>query len=152
MKLVDFLRPEAVIAELAGDSPAAVLAQLARPVAQAFRLEERRLVEVLLEREKLGSTGVGEGVAIPHAKVAGLPALAASLGRSARGVDFKAIDGRPTRLFLALFAPESAAGSHLQALARVSRLLKSAAFREALLSAPDSGAMWRLVQTEDSKD
>ncbi len=152
MKLVDFLRPEAVIGELAGDAPASVLAQLARPVAQAFRLEERRLVEVLLEREKLGSTGVGEGVAIPHAKVAGLPALAASLGRSSRGLDFRAIDGRPTRLFLALFAPESAAGSHLQALARVSRLFKSAAFREALLSAPDAAAMWRLLQQEDARD
>ena len=152
MKLVDFLRPEAVMAELAGEGAAAVLAQLARPVAQAFRLEERRLVEVLLEREKLGSTGVGEGVAIPHAKVPGLPELAASLGRSTRGVDFKAIDGRPTRLFLALFAPESAAGSHLQALARVSRLFKSAAFREALLSAPDASAMWKLVQQEDARD
>ena len=152
MKLVDFLRPEAVIAELAGDGPAAVLAELARPVAQAFRLEERRLVEVLLEREKLGSTGVGEGVAIPHAKVAGLPTLAASLGRSSRGVDFKAIDGRPTRLFLALFAPESAAGSHLKALARVSRLFKGPAFREALLGAPDAAAMWRLVQQEDARD
>ncbi|HEU4383129.1 MAG TPA: PTS sugar transporter subunit IIA [Anaeromyxobacteraceae bacterium] len=152
MKLVDFLRPEAVIAELSGDGPPAVLAQLARPVAQVFRLEERRLVEVLLEREKLGSTGVGEGVAIPHAKVPGLPALAASLGRSLQGVDFKAIDGRPTRLFLALFAPESAAGSHLQALARVSRIFKSASFREALLAAPDAAAMWRLVQQEDSRD
>lgn len=152
MKLVDFLRPEAVIAYLAGEGAAAVLAELARPVAQVHRLEERRLVEVLLEREKLGSTGVGEGVAIPHAKVPGLPVLAASLGRSPRGVDFKAIDGKPTHLFLALFAPESAAGSHLQALARVSRLLKGAAFREALLAAPDATAMWRLLQHEDAKD
>ncbi len=152
MKLVDFLRPEAVIADLAGAGAAAVLSELARPVAQAYRLEERRLVEVLLEREKLGSTGVGEGVAIPHGKVPGLPALSASLGRSPRGVDFKAIDGRPTRLFLALFAPESAAGSHLKLLARVSRLFKGAAFREALLSAPDAAAMWRLVQEEDARD
>lgn len=152
MKLLDFLRQEAVIAELSGDGPPAVLTQLARPVAQAFRLDERRLVEALLEREKLGSTGVGEGVAIPHAKVPGLPALAASLGRSSGGVDFKAIDGRPTRLFLALFAPESAAGSHLKALARVSRLFKSAAFREALLVAPDAEAMWRLVQQADAQD
>ncbi len=152
MKLVDFLRPEAVIADLSAGAAAGVLAELARPVAQAFRLEERRLVEVLLEREKLGSTGVGEGVAIPHGKVAGLPVLAASLGRAPRGVDFKAIDGRPTRLFLALFAPEHSAGLHLQALARVSRLFKGAAFREALLSAPDAAAMWRLVQQEDARE
>jgi PTS system nitrogen regulatory IIA component len=152
MKLVDFLRPEAVIADLAGDGVAAVLLELARPVAQAYRLEERRLVEVLLERERLGSTGVGDGVAIPHAKVPGLAALAASLGRAPRGVDFKAIDGRPTRLFLALFAPESSAGSHLRALARVSRIFKGAAFREALMAAPDAAAMWRLVQQEDARD
>ena len=152
MKLVDFLKPEAVIADLSAGGAAGVLAELARPVAQAFQLEERRLAEVLLEREKLGSTGVGDGVAIPHAKVPGLPALAASLGRAPRGVDFKAIDGRPTRLFLALFAPEHSAGLHLQALARVSRLFKSAAFREALLAASDAAAMWMLVRQEDARE
>src|SRR5574337_2141285 len=132
MKIVEFLRPEAVIASLSGQTGQAVLAELCKPLAATNKVDGQRLLETLLEREKLGSTGIGEGVAIPHGKVPGLPALMASFGRSRRGVDFKAIDGKPTYLFFTLFAPENSAGAHLKALARISRIFKNPAFRESI--------------------
>jgi len=114
-------------------------------------LVARRLTEVLLEREKLGSTGVGEGVAIPHGKLPGVSGLLAAFGRSSKGIDFDAIDKRPAQLFFVLFAPENSAGIHLKALARISRLFKSAQFRKAILEAPDRNAVYRLIADEDAK-
>src|SRR5215208_6717077 len=151
MKIVEFLHPAAVVGDLSGTTSSAVLAELCKPLATARRLDPLRLQEVLVEREKLGSTGIGDGVAIPHGKVPGLPALVASFGRSSIGVDFKAIDGKPTHLFLALFAPENSAGAHLKALARISRIFKSAAFRESILKAEDAGEIFRLIEQEDSR-
>ncbi len=151
MKIVEFLRPDAVIANLSGQTGQAVLGELCRPLAAVHRIEAQRLVETLLDREKLGSTGIGEGVAIPHGKVAGLPGLIASFGRSVSGIDFRAIDGRPTHLFFALFAPENSAGAHLKALARISRIFKNPAFRESIMKAKDAAEMYRLIETEDAK-
>ncbi len=151
MKIVEFLRPEAVISSLSGQTGQAVLAELCAPLAPVHRMEAQRLVETLLDREKLGSTGIGDGVAIPHGKVPGLQALIASFGRSAAGVDFRAIDGKPTHLFFALFAPENSAGAHLKALARISRIFKNPAFREAIMKAPSSDEIFRLIEAEDAK-
>ncbi len=151
MKIVEFLRPEAVNASLSGQAAQAVLSELCRPLAAGQRVDGQRLLETLLEREKLGSTGIGEGVAIPHGKVAGLPGLMASFGRSAAGVDFRAIDGKPTHLFFTLFAPENSAGAHLKALARISRIFKNPGFRDAIMKAPDAAEIYRLIETEDAK-
>lgn len=152
MKLTDFLRIEAVLPDLAGRSAPEVLAELCRPVAAQHGLDAARLLQTLLDREKLGSTSVGEGVAIPHGRLAGLPALTATLGRAPAGVEFRAVDGKPVRLFLALFAPENAAGLYVKVLARVSRLFRSQAFREAILAAPDAPAILRLVEVEDARE
>ena len=151
MKIVEFLQPSAVIDDLAGTTPAAVLGELARPLAASQKLEPQRLSDILAEREKLGSTGIGDGVAIPHGKVPGLPLLVATFGRSKAGVEFKAIDGKPTYLFFALFAPENSAGAHLKALARISRIFKSPAFRESIMKAPGAAEIYRLIETEDAK-
>jgi PTS system nitrogen regulatory IIA component len=151
MKIVEFLQPGAVVSDLAGGSPAAVLGELARPLAASHKLDPQRLADILAEREKLGSTGIGDGVAIPHGKVPGLPQLVATFGRSIKGVEFKAIDGKPTHLFFALFAPENSAGAHLKALARISRIFKSPAFRESILKAADAAEVYRLIETEDAK-
>jgi PTS system nitrogen regulatory IIA component len=150
MKIVDLLGPDAVL-ELAGRTSDAVLAELAAPVARAAGLDPAQLGAALAERERLGSTGVGEGVAIPHARVPGLAQLAACFGRSREGIAFQAIDGKPARLFLALFAPEHSAGTHLHALARVSRIFKSPTFREAALAAPDPAALRKLLADEDAR-
>ncbi len=151
MHIADILRPDCVIADLSGASVASILAELARPVAAAAGLDAAALSGALSAREKLGSTGIGESVAVPHCRVPGLPALTASLGRSRAGIDFRALDGKPTRIFVALFAPERAGAEHLQALARVSRLLKRPEFRKALLEAEDAAAIYRLVVDEDGR-
>ena len=151
MKIVEFLQPSAVVDDLVGTTPAAVLGELARPLAVSQKLEPQRLSDILAEREKLGSTGIGDGVAIPHGKVPGLPLLVATFGRSRAGVEFKAIDGKPTYLFFALFAPENSAGAHLKALARISRIFKSPAFRESIMKAPGAAEIYRLIETEDAK-
>ena len=129
-----------------------MLAELCRPVAQLHGLEAGRLVQVLLDREKLGSTGVGEGVAIPHGKLPGLPTLVATFGRSREGVDYRSADGKPARLFFALFAPENSAGAHLKALSRVSRIFRLPAFREAILAAPTAAEIHRLIVAEDGPE
>ncbi len=151
MKIVEFLRSDAVIANLSGPTGPAVLAELCRPLAASQGVDAHKLVETLLDREKLGSTGIGEGVAIPHGKVPALPGLTASFGRSVAGIDFRAIDGRPTHLFFALFAPENSAGAHLKALARISRIFKNSAFRDSILHAPTSDDIYRLIEAEDAK-
>ena len=151
MKIVEFLQAAAVVDDLRGTSAQAVLAELARPLATSSKVDGQRLLDTLLEREKLGSTGIGDGVAIPHGKVAGLPAIMASFGRSREGVDFSAIDGKPTYLFFTLFAPENSAGAHLKALARISRIFKNPAFRESIRNAKDAAEMFRLIEAEDAK-
>jgi PTS system nitrogen regulatory IIA component len=149
--IADILRPGCVLSDLSGSSVASVLAELSRPVAAASGIDAGTLTAGLSAREKLGSTGIGDGVAVPHCKVPGLGALTATLGRKVEGVDFRALDGKPTRIFVALFAPERAGAEHLQALARVSRLLRRPEFRTALLEAPDASAMYRLVVEEDGR-
>jgi len=114
-------------------------------------LTASQLTETLLEREKLGSTGIGEGVAIPHGKLSGVPGLLAAFGRKRAGVDFAAIDGKPTFLFFVLFAPDNSAGLHLKALARISRLFKQPQFRQAILSAEGAPGIFRLISEEDAK-
>lgn len=152
MKITDFFGPDAVVADLKSTEKRAVLAELSAPLAGRFPgFAQEQLLAVLEERERLGSTGIGEGVAIPHGKLAALPTLVASFGRSVEGVDFEAIDGKPTHLFFALFAPENSAGIHLKALARISRLFKNSALRKAILEASDAREIYRLIAEEDGK-
>src|SRR5260221_13195174 len=125
MRIAEFLREDLVFPNLAATDKAGVLGELSAGLARAFPgLTAARLTETLLEREKLGSTGIGEGVAIPHGKLPGIPGLVAAFARSRRGVDFASIDGKPTYLFFVLFAPENSAGLYLKGLGRTSRLSK----------------------------
>src|SRR5579871_3611542 len=152
MKIAEFLSPQAVSAELAARNKADALRELCETLSKAHpQLSVDRLVEVLQEREKLGSTGIGEGVAIPHGKLNGLPQLLASFGISRGGIDFDAIDGKPTFLFFTLVAPENSAGIHLKALARISRLFKSPRFREEILNAANAQQIYDLIAQEDAK-
>lgn len=152
MRIAEFLQPDAVIAELAARNKQEVLQELSRAMASANpTLNQDRLVFALREREKLSSTGIGEGIAIPHAKLSELTQLLASFGVSHAGVDFDAIDGRPTHLFFALIAPENSAGIHLKALARISRLFKSAQFRSAIMQAKTADEIYSLIAREDGR-
>jgi nitrogen PTS system EIIA component len=152
MRISEFLSPQAVVADLAAQSKTEVLKELSVPLARANpALTPDRLMVVLQDREKLGSTGIGEGVAIPHGKMTGLSQLVASFGVSRNGVDFEAIDGKKTHLFFALIAPENSAGVHLKALARISRLFKNPRFRESILQATTSQQIYDLIAQEDAK-
>ncbi|KFA86979.1 PTS sugar transporter subunit IIA [Archangium violaceum] len=152
MRISEFLSPEALIADLQARDKQAVLREMSAVLSRAHpSLKEDRLVEVLREREKLGSTGIGEGVAIPHGKLPGLTNLVAAFGVSRQGVDFEAIDGKPTHLFFALVAPENSAGVHLKALARISRLFKNPRFRASILDATSAADIHALIVQEDAR-
>jgi nitrogen PTS system EIIA component len=152
MKIAEFLSPAAVVPQLSAKTKPGVLKELCESLARVNpTLNAPRLVDVLQEREKLGSTGIGEGVAIPHGKLSGLPQLIASFGVSHDGVHFDAIDGKPTHLFFALVAPENSAGIHLKALARISRLFKNPRFREAILKAASAQEIYGLIAQEDAR-
>lgn len=152
MKIAEFLSPQAVLADMKSTNKTDVLRELSDSLARVNpSLKVERLIEVLSEREKLGSTGIGEGVAIPHGKLSGLQGLCASFGVSREGVDFEAIDGKPTHLFFTLVAPESSAGIHLKALARISRIFKNPRFREAIRQARTAEEIHRLISEEDAR-
>ncbi|MDX2167089.1 MAG: PTS sugar transporter subunit IIA [Deltaproteobacteria bacterium] len=153
MKIVDLLTSEGLVEPaLHGTDKTAVLRELATHLAaQSPGIDAAHLVEVLWERERLGSTAIGDGIAIPHGKLPGLQGVIGAFGRHPAGVDFDSLDGTPTHLFFLLVAPEDSVGQHLKALARVSRLLKDRAFRERLLAAPDRAALYALIREEDEK-
>jgi PTS system nitrogen regulatory IIA component len=152
MKISDILVREASILDLKSTTKDDLLAEMASSLAAAEpALEADALLGVLREREALQSTGIGEGVAIPHGKVQGLDRLVAAFARSTGGVDFDSIDGQPTQLLFLLIVPEQSGGQHLKALARISRFFRDASFREKLLGAGDLGEIFRAIEEEDAK-
>lgn len=149
---MDILVKDGVILDLASDSKDAVLAEMADAIAAAEpALDNAKLLEVLMAREGLQSTGIGDGVAIPHGKIQGLDRLVASFARSVKGVDFESIDEQPTHLFFLLVVPEDSSGLHLQALARISRFFRDLDFREKLMSAKGTDDVLRAIEEEDAK-
>ncbi len=151
MRVVDILSQEFILPQLQGSTKTDVLRELAQHLAQHTPgVDAEQLVAVLLDRERLGTTAIGEGIAIPHGKLPGLKDVVAVFGLSPHGVDCSSLDGRLTRLFFLLVAPEDSAGVHLKALARVSRLLKDKAFRERLLQGGDQADLHQLICQEDS--
>jgi PTS system nitrogen regulatory IIA component len=152
MNLVDFLRPEHMVADLETQDKQGVLEELVGVlVASGVVTDAQHAVDVLLERERLGSTGIGEGIAIPHGKLPGLDSVIAVFGRSKAGVDFDSMDGAPVNLFFLLMAPENSASMHLKALARISRLLKDRDFRNELLACDTKELLYEKIAAEDEK-
>ena len=152
MKIMDILVRDAVVLDLASSQKADVLGEMARALAAAEEgISAEDLLRVLEEREALQSTGIGEGVAIPHGKLPGLHRLIASFARSRVGVEFNSIDGEPTQLFFLLVVPEHSGGQHLKALARISRFFRDAAFRARLHEAQSLDDVCRAIEEEDAK-
>lgn len=152
MKITDFLSVQTVIPALAQQEKNAVLEELAGWLAANHpNLDAKRVLNVLMERERISTTAIGEGVAIPHGKLPGLERIFGVFARSSEGVDFSSLDGGPTHLFFALIAPEGAAADHLKALARISRLLKGEAFRRRLMAAKSNQELFTLIADEDDK-
>lgn len=152
MRIAEFLKVEAVTPALTASTKIEVLQELARALARAWpQVNEARFLTVLEERERLGSTGMEKGVAIPHGRLAELPSLIACFGVSRTGVDFDARDGKPSQFFFALVAPENSAGLHLKALSRLSRLFRSDALKDNILAAADANAVHQLLLQEDAR-
>ena len=152
MKITDLLSPDLVIADLKGATKTDVLNELAQALAAKHpEIKLSDLTAVLAERERLGSTAIGDGIAIPHGKLRGVTKIIGAFGRHLKGVDFDSLDGGPSQLFFVLVAPEDSASLHLKALARVSRLLKEGSFRSRLLAAKDSDELYSLIKEEDNK-
>ncbi|MGE5698924.1 MAG: PTS sugar transporter subunit IIA [Deltaproteobacteria bacterium] len=152
MKLLDIVSPGGVVDDLRAETKEGVLREMSEVVAADVPfLSAQALTSILLDRESLGSTGIGDGVAIPHGKVPGLNRLSAVVARSRAGVQFHSLDGKPAHLFFLVVAPEQSAGMHLKALARISRLLKDARFRRSLLDARDADDLRRILKEEDDK-
>lgn len=152
MKITDILSEDLVIPVLRGHTKSEVIEELAGLVARRYpEVEVDRLTQALEDRERLNSTALGEGVAIPHGKLPTIQRVIAAFGRSPEGIDFQSVDGKPTHLFFLLVAPDGSAGAHLKALARVSRLLKDEAFRARLLGAADAAALFAIIRDEDAR-
>ncbi len=127
-----------------------VLQELVKTVIDGgLKLDAAVVMEVLQQREKLGSTGIGDGVAIPHGKIPALEELVVAFGRSKEGISFDAIDGKPVNLFFLLLAPENSAGQHLKALAKISKMLKVVNFRKKLMEAKSRGDLYKAIITQD---
>lgn len=152
MKISELLNPEAVVAELQSRDKGKVLAELTDAlIACDQTLQRDEVIQVLQERERLGSTGIGDGVAIPHGKLKGIPELMLAFGRSRTGVDFDSMDGKPAHLFFLLIAPEESVGVHLKTLARISKLLKDATVRQKLLDADSQKDLYQIILDEEGQ-
>ncbi len=154
MKIGDVLCPKAVITDLRGTNKLEVIQEIVAALVNAGALDKKykaKLIEILMAREALGSTAIGQGVAIPHGKCEYVSKLIAALGISKKGIDFDSLDGEPAYIFFLLLAPIDSAGPHLKALARVSHLLKDRYFRENLRNAKDDKAVLKLIDQEDER-
>lgn len=152
MKITDFLSVQTVIPALANQDKNGVLEEMAQWLAANYpNLDKKKVLDVFLERERISTTAIGEGVAIPHGRLPGVERILSVFARSPRGVDFASLDGAPTHLFFALLAPENAAADHLKALARISRLLKDETFRRLLMIGQTSQELFKIIADEDEK-
>jgi PTS system nitrogen regulatory IIA component len=151
MKILDVLPKDAILADLKAQDKKGILEELVEPISRLKQVNREELVRVLMERERLGSTGIGSGIGIPHGKLRDLDGLVLGFGLSRKGVDFESMDNRPTHIFFLLVTPENSTGLHLKLLARISKILKHDPFRERLLKAADSEEIYAIIKEEDAE-
>jgi nitrogen PTS system EIIA component len=152
MRLSEILDEKNIIPDLKARDKKGALEELAGTVVNTRQsLDKNSLVKVLLERERLGSTGIGDGVAIPHGKFYGIEEPIISFGRSLKGLDFESMDGQPVYLFFLLVAPENSASVHLKALARIAKILKNSSFRKMLMEIPSRKELYQTIIQNDEE-
>ncbi len=152
MRLSDLVRPDMVWANLKSLDKTQVISELASKISKHLSpIKAEEIALVLLNRENLGSTGIQDGIAIPHGKVKGLEKVLVACGRSQKGINFDSPDQKPTHLFFVLLAPEQSAAMHLKILARLSRLLKDEHFRRRLMTAKEANDIYKMIIDEDSR-
>ena len=150
MRLDQILKIEFINDNLQANNKNEVLAELVETLTQGgLKLDPQHVIDILLQREKLGSTGIGDGIAIPHGKISTLEELVVAFGRSREGVAFDSMDGKPVHLFFLLLAPENSSGQHLKALARISKMLKAGNFRKNLLDAKSKSDLYDIIIEQD---
>jgi fructose-specific phosphotransferase system IIA component len=150
MRILDFLEKESIELDITAKTKKEVIEELVEMLAKkSVILDKKATIDSLMEREELGSTGVGQGIAIPHSKTKGVKDLVAAFGVSKAGVDFEALDGEPVNIFFLLLAPEGAAGLMLKALARVSNFLKNKYYRRKILEARDKATVVQTIEEEE---
>jgi PTS system nitrogen regulatory IIA component len=152
MKILDYLKEEWVIPDLQGKDKPFILRELSGVLMRPCQVTSgEELLGVLLEREKLGSTGIGEGIAIPHGRLKKLKNFFISFGRSIKGVDFDSIDHKPSHLFFLVMAPENSAVDNLKLLGRIVTLLKDASFKKSLIGAKTQKELFQIISEEDER-
>jgi PTS system nitrogen regulatory IIA component len=152
MKIVDVLKKESVIPELHSKNKPEVVKELSQLVSSLYpNINTDRLFQILMEREKLCSTAVDSGVAIPHGKLGGISNIIAAFGRSVQGIDFESLDGNPSHLFILILAPENSSGAHLKLLARISKIFRIPEFRARLMEAKTQDEIYEIIAEEDAK-
>jgi PTS system nitrogen regulatory IIA component len=152
MKMMDYLNEEWVIPDLKGEDKPSILKELSSVLVKPCQVTSvEELLQVLLDREKLGSTGIGEGIAIPHGRLKKLKNFFISFGRSLKGVDFDSIDQKPSQLFFLVMAPESSAVDNLKLLGRIVTLLKEPSFKKRLMEASSQKELFKIIAEEDEK-
>lgn len=152
MNLSDFMREEFILLNLLATVKKDVVKELISPLIEnGIATSEKALVKAILDREKLGSTAIGEGVAIPHAKNACVKEKAIIFGRSKNGIDFDSVDGKPVKFFFTIVSPYTEAGPHLKMLARISRLLQDEEFRETLMKLSTSREIIRHIREKETE-
>jgi nitrogen PTS system EIIA component len=150
MRLDQLLKLEHLNDNLQAKTKAEALAELSAMIIRDYpRLAQSQILDILQQREKLGSTGIGDGIAIPHGKVSELEELVVAFGRSKNGVQFDSVDGKPVHIFFLLLAPEDCAGQHLKALARISKMLKTGNFRKKLMEAKNKTDLYKMIVEQD---
>lgn len=145
MTLTDLLSPQAVISPLRANSKKQALLELSQHAASLTGLPDRELYEALLQRERLGSTGIGDGIAIPHGRMPGIGRLVGLFARLDKPIDFEALDGQPVDIVFVLIAPEGAGADHLKALARVARVLRNQTVLEQIRKIRDPAMIYALL-------
>ncbi len=151
MKICDVLAINSILPDLKARNKKGILEELVVPVAEIAGVSQKDLAKVLMERERLGSTGIGGGIGIPHGKMKNLDSLVLGFGLSRKGVDFESLDGQPTHIFFLLVTPENSTGLHLKLLARISRILKNDPLKSRLLEAADSDEILGIIKEEDEE-
>ena len=151
MKLSEILHRDAVIADLKSSDKKGVLEELATAVSRKAEIDSHQVLKVLLEREQLGSTGIGGGIGIPHGKLNTIHTIMVGFGLSRGGVDFDSLDNKPVHIFFLLITPENSTGSHLRVLAQISRLLKENEFRDQLMKSESVDDIIQVIQDVDEE-
>ena len=150
MTLLDILSADSTLVDLKGETKEDIIAELVDTLAVGDAISDRdKVLQAVLEREKIMSTGIGDGIAIPHGKSDAVEKLVAALGTQRRGVDFEALDGEPAYVFFLLVSPANVSGPHIKALARISRLLKNDDFKKMLIAAETAAEIIEIIETEE---